>query len=539
MATLDLHPDDLALEGEAPRARDRLVWSPGSVHWAVIVAFVLAHAGFGLVSDYSPPPLSTLHAVATLVAAVWLVGVRRNPEGAACIAAYLAASDVLWRMTRASVPWEVSKLSLIAVFLFGVVRIIRKPRRLGLPLTLLFLLLPSAVVTIERFGILGNGRERLSFELAAHVALVFGVIFFSNMKAERQTVAGVLWMIVGPVVAVNTIATAGTIGLDSSDFSGGLSNFASSGGYGPNQVSALIGVGAMVSVFLVFIDRRPVLRVVAAGLAIWFLAQSALTFSRGGSFNLVVALIVATPFFLRTAQVAARFLAVIAVVALVVAFVMIPVIQHITGNQFGQRFTSSDPTLRTDLMRSELSAWEDNIALGVGVGMMERTVGDRGAGDRGELPKLPTHTEYTRLLAEHGLLGLAAILVLIALAVRSVRSQRTLEGRILAVVLIAWCASEISHSATRLALVSFLFALASLPIVEDGALEPVGRPPRPTEGQDPVEPDGPPPSSGARRRQNLPADLPARREGAEALDAAVGEPVDVASREAGEPELGA
>lgn len=532
MATLDLHPPEPWLDGDITGRRDRpvwtLAWSPGSVHWFAIVAFVAAHALFGLVSDFSPPPVSTMHAIGTLVLALWLVGVRRSPEGVACIAAYTAASDVLWRMTGASVPWEVSKLSLVFIFSVGIIRIIRRPCRFGLPLTLMLLLMPSAVVTLERFGVVGNGRERLSFELGAHVALVAGVIFFSNLKVERQTLAGVLWMIVGPTLAVNTIATLGTVGLQSGDFSGTLSNNAASGGYGPNQVSALIGASAMVCVFLVFLERRPVLRVLAALLAIWLLAQSALTFSRGGSFNLVVALLVALPFFLRTAQMAVRFLTVVAVVTVIIVFAMIPVIQNITGNEFGTRFTDSNPTLRGDLMRSELEAWSDNPALGVGVGMMERTVKDHGAGVRGELPTLPTHTEFTRLLAEHGLLGLGAIMVLIALAVRAVRTQVLPEGRVFAVVLVAWCASEVSHSATRLALVPFLFALAAVAIVPNGALQPSGDASGPAEGQDPVEPQGPPPPAGARPAQDGTGDLDTGRQRPQTLDRTVCDAVKTA-----------
>ena len=178
----------------------------------------------------------------------------------------------------------------------------------------------------------------------------------------------------------------------------------------------------------------------------WFLAQSVLTFSRGGSFNLLIALLVALPLFVRTAQMAVRFFTIVVVVGIVITFGMVPVLQHITGDQFGQRFTSSDPTLRTDLMRAELEAWEHNVVLGIGVGMMERTPEDTGASERGELPKLPTHTEYTRLLAEHGLLGIGVVLVLLALAFRAVRSQRTFEGRIFAVVLMAWSASEVART---------------------------------------------------------------------------------------------
>lgn len=447
-----------------------LRWSPGFAPAATIALFVLAHVGLGAFADYSPPPIITLHAILVLLAGLWLAGVRRSAEGAVCMLGYVAACDVLWRMTGASVPWEVSKLALAGLGLLAIVRIVGQPRRFGLPLLVLFLLLPSAMVTVERFGLLGNGRERLTFELGAHVALVVMVVLFSNLRAERQVLAGVLWCVVAPVLAVNTIATVSSASLLSSDFSGGSSNVQASGGYGPNQVSALIGVGAMLCVFLVFIDRRPVLRLGAAALALWFLTQSALTFSRGGSFNLIVALLVALPFLLRSARSAIRFITVASVVGVVIWFALIPALQSMTGGQFGERFTSSDPTLRTDIMRAELEAWNDNIALGIGVGMMERTDEDRGAADRGELPKLPAHTEYTRLLAEHGLLGLAVIVALLALAIRAVRGQVLPLAKIFSVMLVVWCASEVAHSATRLALVPYLFGLAALQILPDGVL---------------------------------------------------------------------
>lgn len=505
----------------------RLLWRPGRTHWLAIFAFVGAHVFFGLIADFSPPPVASLHAIGVLAIAVWLVGVRRDAEGMTCIAAYVAACDVLWRMTSAAVPWEVSKLALIAIFTVAAVRIVRRPQRFGLPLTALMLLAPSAVVTVERFGILGNGRERLSFEIGAHVALVAGVIVFSNLRIERQTLAGVLWMIIGPIVAVNTIATSGTVGLDASAYYGHVSNFASSGGYGPNQVSALIGVGAMVSIFLCYLDRRTPLRLLAAVLAVWFLAQSALTFSRGGTFNLLVALVVALPFFFRTAQVAVRFLTTVAVASVLVIFVMVPVIQHMTGNQFGERFTSSNPTLRGDLMRLELETWSQNPALGIGVGMMVRTIEDREAVGRGELPALPTHTEYTRLLAEHGVLGIGVLLVYLGLAFRAITCQRLLFGRIFAVVLLAWCAAEVAHSATRLALTAFLFALTSLEIVPDGTIEPGDDAARPPPGQREVDGDGPPPVARPRAARDL-ADEPAPgRDRSRVGEAPTGEAVEL------------
>ena len=52
---------------------------------------------------------------------------------------------------------------------------------------------------------------------------------------------------------------------------------------------------------------------------------------------------------------------------------------------------------------------------------------------------VPTaHTEYTRMVAEHGLLGLVSLVVLGAMAVRSVREQRTRQGKAISVAFLTY-----------------------------------------------------------------------------------------------------
>ena len=78
-----------------------------------------------------------------------------------------------------------------------------------------------------------------------------------------------------------------------------------------------------------------------------------------------------------------------------------------------------------------------------------------------------THTEYTRLLAEHGVLGLLAAGLLIVMAVGAYRSALGDWNRLLTVALVVWAAVTMSHSATRTASVAFCFALANLRAAPD------------------------------------------------------------------------
>ncbi len=66
-----------------------------------------------------------------------------------------------------------------------------------------------------------------------------------------------------------------------------------------------------------------------------------------------------------------------------------------------------------------------------------------------------THTEFTRVLAEHGLLGLIALLLLAYILWNAYRrTQGTLE-RTIAIAFLAWTIVEMGHSATRIAAIPF------------------------------------------------------------------------------------
>lgn len=425
--------------------------------WLTLTVLVLAHVPLGLAADLTRPPVATMHAWATLAVATWIALFSRRPAAFAGAAAYVTGAEVLWRMNGAAVPWEVSKYAAIVLFAVGIARFAGwHPRGVGLPTTYLLLLFPSTVITIERLGLL-SGFEPISFNIAAHVSLALGVVFFANLTTDRQTLCGVLWLLLAPILAVAAIAASATLALGVADFDPGLSNIAASGGYGPNQVSAVFGLAALGAIFLVLFERRPHLRVLAGGLGLLFAVQGLLTFSRGGLLNLLVALALAAPFFLRTARYAVRFFGAAALVTLGAALVLIPLTDDVTGGSFGVRFSSSSTTLRTDLVSEEVAQFTDNAAFGTGVGLAVRS---EPFSDR----SVAAHTEFSRLLAEHGAFGIGVIVLMVAMAVRAIRGQPDLLGTAFAAACVGWSVAEMAHSATRLAAVAFVFALARVQI---------------------------------------------------------------------------
>jgi O-antigen ligase len=198
--------------------------------------------------------------------------------------------------------------------------------------------------------------------------------------------------------------------------------------------------------------------VVAVALAVWFVIEVGLTFSRGGMVSLVVAALVAAPHFLARRRTAVRFVGFGLLGFVLATVVVIPTVQRITGNQFGDRFSSFETTMRTDISGEDLRLFGEHPIDGVGVGGADA---QRDIGGGTDAPVV-AHTEYTRLLAEHGIFGLLAVGALIAIGVTAYRDQRGPVARAWTIALLAFAGVTMAHSATRLMVVPFAVGLAAL-----------------------------------------------------------------------------
>jgi len=415
------------------------------------------HAPIALAMQASPT-LATAHAAVTVVATIWVLASARTASPVVCVAAYVAGSEVLWRQTGAAIPWEASKYLLFVIFLVGFVRFVGRLERGAIVALFVAMLLPASVIPIAKLGVQG-ALDPLAFNLAGLFALAMGVLFLSRIAAPWSSVGLVAWAFVAPVVAVAANSAMAVRGLGAADFFND-SNFRASGGFGPNQVSATLGCGALLLILVAVREPRASLRIAAVVLTLWFTAQALLTFSRGGLLNLVVALLVATPFLLRRRETATRLPAILLVVALLGVLFILPRLDTMTGGALNTRFTDTRETdRRSDLIKADFKTFTEHPIMGVGVGQAEQY--------RLQRLVIASHTEYTRLLAEHGALGILALACLGNMVVAAFRRQRSSFGRAWSAALVAWTLTELWHASTRLAAVPLLFALATLTIVDD------------------------------------------------------------------------
>ncbi len=415
--------------------------------WLVMVA---VSGAVGWVLSFSPA-LATAHLALVVMAVLAAAVFSPRPEPLLMVTIYAGLCDVLWRASSARGPWEASKWLMIVGFAALIVRFVRRPRHRILCTCLILLLVPGVIESVAERGF-GFARESVSANLAGLVALAIATMACSSICITQREIRGLYLIAISPIVSMTAQATVSTIKAGSLAFTDEV-NFDTSGGYGPNQVSSVLALGALLCVLLLLQrPQRLVARLVVLATAVWVTGQAVLTFSRGGLFGMVLAVGAVGVTSLAMSR---QRIVVIATAAILVllAIQILSWAGAFTGGASEDRFSSTDSTNRTEIAASEWRIFLQHPMLGAGVGSAkyERDINMNTA----------PHTEYTRLLAEHGVLGIVAIAMLGVLSFRLISSASEWY-RLAAVGLIVMALAQMVHSATRIGSIAICFGLAAL-----------------------------------------------------------------------------
>lgn len=429
--------------------------------WFLTMAVL--HAALGLIIR-KEPLLGGLQAWLSLIVGLF-VAWKGNIRSITCMCGYLAGSELMWRMSKAPIFWEFGKGAIALILLSVILRKGLFMRGSVAPLYFL-LLIPSALLTLANVQI-EWARQEISGNMAGPFLLMLAVWVYRNVRWNSRdlTLIGfciILPLITASVVGVNSIVT--------SDIQFGTeSNFAASGGYGPNQISTGLSLGAFTCFLLLCLspgNSNPVFMAVMAAGMIGFTAHSVITFSRGGLYSLAAGIFGAFWFLLATPR--ARLRLALGAVAFVVigGFYVLPRMDRFTQGALMNRITDTEPSGRFLLMQAELEQFNRFPLLGVGPGKTILLVQGY------EVAKVAGHTEFTRLLAEHGVFGLGALLLMGVMALQNFLRQQNAPGRAICIGLMLWSAMTMMHAATRLAMTCFMFGLASALFVADKSAAP-------------------------------------------------------------------
>ncbi len=381
--------------------------------------------------------------------------------------AYIAAAESLFRMTGGGLFYEFSKYFIILLMLIGM--FFNGVSGKAYPYFMyLILMVPAVLVASVNLGYDLNFRTSVAFVLSGPVCLGISALYCYDKRLNQEQLIQIVACMSFPLITMTTHLFLFNPSVKEV-ISGTTSNFATSGGFGPNQVSALLGLG-MIAFVVRFFLKSPTLFLKVFNLlllaAVSF--RALVTFSRGGVFTAIIVIfaflwiLYLQSNYKQKQQITAMFMLLIAVGVLTwwVSF-------NQTSGLIENRYSNTDEigrekedvsTGRVDLFVHEFQGFLEHPFLGVGASVMKQDRLEEG----GRI--VASHNEVSRLLSEHGMLG---IIILLLLLLRPLAYRTHRKGNILFYAFLAFWFATINHSAMRIAAPGFIYALALLHIVHE------------------------------------------------------------------------
>ncbi len=379
--------------------------------------------------------------------------------------AYLVTLEVFLRMNSALFFYELMKYLLIVFMVIGITMRGFSLKSISYVIYLL-LLIPSIVIAAQYIPLGESLRKAIAFNLSGPVSLGIAAIYCYQRHITITRFEEILKIAILPVVMLTTYLFLVTP--DIRDVvTNTASNFATSGGYGPNQVATVLGIGMFIAFVRFLRIKNLTINIIDIVLLLGFTYRAWVTFSRGGVYTafLMILSVVITLFLLKRSEFKFSFVPKLVVIAvgLLMAWGFTSLV---TNGMIDKRYANQDAagraksdltTGRSALISIELEAFIENPVVGVGAGQVKYYRAQRDG------IVAASHNETSRLLSEHGSIGIFSILLLIFVPLFYRLFDR---GNIYFYAFLIFWFATINHSAMRIAAPSFFYGLALLQVVK-------------------------------------------------------------------------
>ncbi len=425
----------------------------------------LLHILLGVVI-YLFPALSKLYTAVILAGGLLFVVIRQNRNHEVLlVCAYIVGSEAFLRMTGGNPIYEFSKYAIIIFMLVGMYYQGFSSRAVPYWIFLL-LLVPGLVLATQTFHLERSMRKIISFNISGELALGIAALYcYSRQISFKRLNTLLLWMVL-PIVSMVIYLILYTPNVREVITSTN-SNFETSAGYGPNQVATILGLGMFIMFSrILFTTKANIVLLVNLALGLIITYRGLVTFSRGGmitGFAMLVVLFVFT--YIRASGTGKTKLNYI-FIPLVVALIGIWSYSSLqTGGLIEKRYSNEDAlgrekkdqfTGREFIATTEIEYFLQNPIFGVGVAQGAEIRKEQ----TGEL--IVSHNEITRMMAEHGMLGIIALLILLITPLALYLENK---GHLYLVAFIVFWLLTINHTAIRMAAPAFVYALSLLKVV--------------------------------------------------------------------------
>lgn len=328
---------------------------------------------------------------------------------------YVVGAEVFLRMTGGNFLYETSKYLVIIFCLMGIFTIkLKQP----VPyIVYVFLLVPGILVAGFNMTEQTTIRTAIAFNLSGPVCLGVVAIFCYKQKITYINMHKILLAMVLPLLAATTYLFLYNPSIRDT-ITGTASNFAASGGFGPNQVATVLGLGMFVfSIRFFMLSPSIFLKIINGFILASISFRAIITFSRGGVITALVMIAAFIFFYFRKVNVKAKFKISRTVFLFVSISLLIWLFSSIqTSGLIDKRYANQDAlgrnkkdisTGRANLVSFEIDEFLKNPILGVGVGKIKELR------QKSQGIEAASHNEMSRILSEHGLFGLIAFLILL------------------------------------------------------------------------------------------------------------------------------
>ena len=422
------------------------------------------HAALGVII-FLFPFLAKIYTILILLAGItWMLKSKNENNEALFISAYIVGVEVFLRMTDGNPIHELSKYLVIFFLIFGM--LYRGfSRNSFIYIVFLLLLLPGIIIGANALSFDTNVRKAIAFNVSGPICLAISALYCYQRVVNKEDLKRILIFLGLPILSMSIYLFLYNPSVKDV-VTGTQSNFETSGGFGPNQVSTILGLG-MFAFFTLFFVYSNTKRLIVVNLVITILMayRGIVTFSRGGVITglvMIVSLVVVI-YLVSSKKVRAKILTLSMFLVLGGGLLWSYTI-YTTNGMIEYRYANKDARGREKADRlggreaiadTEIKAFMENPIFGLGVGKNKEY--------REELTglKVSNHNEITRMLADHGSLGILGLIILFVTPLFLYLANK--QHLFLLSFFVFWLLT-INHAAMRTAAPAFIYALSLLKV---------------------------------------------------------------------------
>ena len=429
--------------------------------------FICIHLVIGFIATILP--IGKIYTLLIIVTGIIIILITRNKnEEALYLLSYLVGAEIFIRTINGAILYETGKYGLI---LFSLLGIFLGPIKGKISISLLiYILLLSIGIMFTQLPPGESIRKAIAFNLSGPISLAIFALYCNFRHITIKELNQLLFFVLLPIFSMISLVYFKTPSLEDLVFTTS-SNFDTSGGFGPNQVSTMIGVGTfIIAIFIILRVQLSKYLFLDIIFLAYFTYRGLLTFSRGGMLTAGVALVAFIGCIVLHKRLTFKKLFLYTSVSFALFIGVWLYTTNITGGLISNRYAGKNAkgvqkkdasAGRGAIFEAQLESFYKSPFFGIGVG-------------NGKYKRMETNLKYTaaahneisRLLEEQGILGFIALLILLFKPLVNIYFGTMYQRSFLISFYVFWFLT-INHSAMRLAFPGFIYGLSLIKITNN------------------------------------------------------------------------